>query len=804
MNGKSIGIVLFLFCTFANISQLKAQQPDSLLTILDRNYPQEKIYVHFDRPYYNSGETIWFKAYLLSSNLPSMISSTMYAELIDDRGNVMERKTMPVYAGSASGDFALPDTMRSSMVYVRAYTPWMLNFDSSFLYLKPIRIITAQEKTTTAKKESKFTLTFFPEGGEMVESVDTRIAFKATDEQGFPIKVKGDIVDSKGQKLASFSDAHDGMGYFQFRPDPGEKYKAVWKDSKGQSRETPLPGAKPSGVVLNVTNIGNNITYTLSRSENVPADQRMFNVVAQMQQQMVYMARVNLSAKNKVTAPLPADQLPDGIMQVTLFTEQGQALAERIVFINHDTYYFITDLHATTKNLGPKAKNVLQIDIGDTLVSNISIAVTDAGTNTFQREEENIYSHILLSSDIKGYVYDPAYYFSSTADSVQQHLDLVMMTNGWRRFKWEDITAGKWPVIKNIPKPYVTVDGKILGLLSSELVGKDLTMILQTKKNNTQVLSVPVNQKGEFSVNNLIFYDTAKMYYQINNDKNKKLTSTASFDFRNSFMRFPDKPMANLLPVLKPVLPDSSSQKRNERIAKLRRDEFFEGQKVKTLSGVEVTARKISVEQQMDKEYTSGFFSGGDGYTFVTADDNLAASSMSVLDYLQGKVAGLQISTSGPTGGTLSWRGGTPALFLNEMNADVSLIQSTSMSDVAMIKVFRPPFMGAPGGGSGGAVAIYTKKGAARNSEVTGLSFTNVVGYTPVREFYSPNYDAGADKAKGDFRSTLYWNPYLVFDKFTRRLLIPFYNNDNCKKFRVVIEGVNEQGKLTREEKYFE
>ncbi len=804
MTGKSIVTALFFICVLTSKHQLNAQQPDSLLTILDRDFPQEKIYIHYDRPYYNSGETIWFKAYLLSGNLPSMISSTMYAELIDDKGNVMERKTMPVYAGSASGDFALPDTMRASMVYVRAYTPWMLNFDSSFLYLKPIRVITAQEKASTTKRDPKFTLTFFPEGGDLIENVETRVAFKATDDQGFPIKIKGDIVDNKGQKVSSFTDAHDGMGFFPLLPATGLTYKAVWKDSKNQQRETPLPVAKSSGVVLNVTNLGNNITYSLSRNENVPADQRVFKVMAQMQQQMVYMARINLTAKNKVIAPIPADQLPDGIMQVTLFTDQGQAIAERIVFVNHDTYYFITDLHATTKNLAPKAKNVLQIDIGDTLVSNISIAVTDAGTNTFQRDEENIYSHILLSSDIKGYVYNPAYYFSSTADSVQQHLDLVMMTNGWRRFKWEDITAGKWPVIKNYPKPYVTVDGKILGLMPSELVGKDLTMILQTKKNNTQVLSVPVNQKGEFSVNNLIFYDTAKMYYQINNDKNKKLTSTASFDFRNSFIRFPDKPFANLLPVLKPVLPDSSAQKKNERIAKLRRDEFFEGQKVKTLEGVEVTSRKISVEQQMDKEYTSGFFSGGDGYTFVTADDNLAASSMSVLDYLQGKVAGLQISTTGPSGGSLSWRGGTPALFLNEMNADVSLIQSTPMSDVAMIKVFRPPFMGAPGGGSGGAVAIYTKKGAARNSEVTGLSFTNVVGYTPVREFFSPNYDAGADRNKGDFRSTLYWNPYLVFDKFTRRLLIPFYNNDNCKKIRVVIEGVNEQGKLTREEKYFE
>jgi hypothetical protein len=206
----------------------------------------------------------------------------------------------------------------------------------------------------------------------------------------------------------------------------------------------------------------------------------------------------------------------------------------------------------------------------------------------------------------------------------------------------------------------------------------------------------------------------------------------------------------------------------------------------------------------MDEEYTSGFFRGGDGYTFVTADDPLARSGMTVLDYLRGKVAGLQITTNGPTGGTLSWRGGTPSLFLNEMNTDISMIQSTSMNDVAMIKVYRPPFMGAIGGGAGGAIAVYTKKGAQQNSNVTGLSFVKIAGYSPIKEFYSPDYSKDADINKGDYRTTLYWNPFLVFDKQTRAIMIPFYNNDSCKKIRVVVEGVNEQGKLTREEKFFE
>jgi hypothetical protein len=805
MNGKSFfKPALVLFFISGICCRLQAQV-DSLLNELDKNYPQEKIYIHYDRPYYNTGETIWFKAYLFSANLPSLISKTMYAELINEKGDVLQRKTIPVLSSSASGDFALPDTMRVSQVYIRAYTPWMLNFDSSFLYLKPIRIISAQAKTEKAKKEVSFSLQFFPEGGELVEGLESRVAFKAVDDQGFPITVKGDVLDSKKQKIASFSDIHDGMGYFTLKPAADEKYKAVWKDSKGVAHETNLPVAKKSGVVLSVKNEGNTISYSVSRSETLAPDQRNFQVLAHINQAGVYMARVNLSARNKVTAPIPSENLPEGIMQVTLFSDKGQPLAERIVFVNHQNYYFITDVHTKEKNLSKKAKNTLQLDIGDTLISNLSVSITDAGTTTATREEDNIFSHVLLSSDIKGYVHNPAYYFSGTADSLQTHLDLVMMTHGWRRFKWEDVVAGRNPVIKNYPQPYVTVNGQVLGLLPGDLVDKELTVILETKKSSNQFLFVPVSRKGEFTISNLLFYDTAKLYYQFNNDKSKRLTSTASFNFRNSFIILPDKPIANLLPSLKPIIPDSAAQKKNEALAKLRQNEFFEGIKVKELTGVVVTARQRSAAQKKDEEYTSGLFSGGDGYTFDLESDPLAASSRTVLDYLQGKVAGLQVQSNGPTGGSLSWRGGTPSLYMNEMNVQVDQIQSMPMSDVALIKVFRPPFLGAIGGGSGGAIAVYTKKGIQTNSTAKGLDFTSVVGYTTPREFYSPDYSMpSADKDKNDYRATLYWSPYVVFDKFTRRIMIPFYNNDNCKKIRVVIEGMNEQGKLTREEKFFE
>ena len=129
----------------------------------------------------------------------------------------------------------------------------------------------------------------------------------------------------------------------------------------------------------------------------------------------------------------------------------------------------------------------------------------------------------------------------------------------------------------------------------------------------------------------------------------------------------------------------------------------------------------------------------------------------------------------------------------------------SSSNDVALIKVFRPPFFSASGGGEGGAIAVYLKKGEGRDADFKGLDFVRLNGYSSIKEFYSPDYEKLADNAAAnDYRTTLYWNPFLLMDKNSRRIKIPFYNSDNCKKIRVVIEGINKEGQLTREEKVFE
>lgn len=185
-------------------------------------------------------------------------------------------------------------------------------------------------------------------------------------------------------------------------------------------------------------------------------------------------------------------------------------------------------------------------------------------------------------------------------------------------------------------------------------------------------------------------------------------------------------------------------------------------------------------------------------------NDPFAASATSVFQYLQGRVAGLQITDNGADV-SLSWRGSTPELILDEIPSTIDVVRTLSMNDIAYVKVFPPPFFGANGGGAGGAIAIYTRKGDdVKLAPGEGLNFQQVSGYTPYKEFYNPNYENSNPDYTEDARTTLYWNPFILTNGKTKTVQIEFFNNDISKKLRLILEGVNSDGKLARVEKIIE
>jgi hypothetical protein len=814
---------------------LRAQKIDSMMNIYAEAYPQEKIYIHFDKKIYNPGETIWFKAYLFTGADPSLVSKNFYAELSDAAGNILQRKIAPVLESTTAGSFDLPQNMKSGHVHFRAYTTWMTNFDSAFYFEKDIRIYSkktdsagvggapatpgAGTQTGSAIMAGGSTMTgtgptrrdariqFFPESGDMVSGLESLVAFKANDQYGLPVAVKGSLLDGSGKPLLVFNTEHDGMGKFLITPDKNDSLVAVWTDEQGVEHRTPLPRVMPTGAVLRVVGGNQKLLFSISRSAEGGPENKHFMIIAHMHQHMVYKAKVNLEENFMSGGTIPTGQLPTGVLELTVFNDDNLPVAERVVFINNHEFEFDPQLNVLGKSVGKRGRNSLQLEVPDTLRSNFSLAVTDAEADGNLPGDDNIISRMLLTGDIRGYVHNPYYYFSNRSDSTASHLDLIMLTHGWRRFKWDQLAKGKTPVIKYPEQNFISMKVEVLGI-DPYKINKDesLNVILSKKDSSTQMLSVPHLSGDKFGVTGLLFYDTAKAFYMFNVDH--KLSNEAAITFNNGLLR--GGKMARPLTMAHDwwTAEDSAFFRRNQQILdEAARVKPFEDKKIKTLETVTVRAREKTDKEKLDEKYTSGMFSGGDAFTFDLNTDPFAGAMVDIFQYLQGKVAGLQITTGSGPGGqpSLQWRGSTPSLYLNEMQVDASQLQSTPVSDIAMVKVFRPGSGVGFGGGGGGVIAVYTKKGGDEKKadpNFKGLDHTLLIGYSTMKQFYTPDYDLqNAPVELEDLRSTLYWKPFVLTDKDSRRVDIKFYNNDISRKIRVVLEGMNEEGKLCRIEK---
>ena len=793
--------ILSFFSFLIIVSFAKAQKIDSVLNVYAENYQSEKVHVHFDKTAYNAGETIWFKSYVLLANAPSDYSKTFYADWYDDKGRLLKHTAMPMLLSSARGQFSIPPNYTGHTVFVKAYTQWMLNFDSSFIFEKSIPVFSKNSKTNSSNNTLAAAIHFFPEGGDLFTGISSRVAFKVEDQHGRPVFARGVLKNSANKILDSFITVHDGMGSFELEPKVNETYYAEWLDQNGVKHSDALPTVKPSGATIEVETIDGKSIVIAKRTATVTDNFKTMYLLATMNQQLVYRSRVNFASKQSATGEIPTATLPSGILRVTMFDADWKPVAERITFINNHDYEFFPSVRAVTKSFDKRKKNILEIEVGDTLLSNMSVSITDADLPT--EKSTSIISQLLLSSELKGKINNADYYFSSSADSVANHLDLVMLTNGWRRYKWEDIVAGKFPRFSySKDSDYLEIKGKVFGsAFERKNAGQSLNVFLQSKDSSKQLMIIPVDADGNFAQKNMLFFDTVKLYYMFNGDK--KLTNKAEVVFQNGLLS-PTKNNLKQAPSYLSLPNENGEQRLKYFLDEQERLKRFMAST--TLAEVTVKTRAKSKVEELDEKYTSGLFSGGDSYQFDVNDDVFALGKMDVFQYLQGRVAGLQINYNSNSGQpALTWRGGSPSLYLDEMpNTSPDMLMSVPMSDIAYIKVFRPPFIGSTGGGGNGAIVIYTKKGNDGKriySNTPGLSTSVLGGYSTYKEFYSPNYDTQKFDEGPDTRTTLYWNPFIITDKRNKTVQLEFYNNDISKKFKLVLEGMNSDGKLARVEK---
>lgn len=799
----------WILCTlllFFSAASLYGQTVASTIDRYGDKLPAEKLHLHFDKEIYLPGETAWFKAYIFEEHQPSARSTSLYVLLYDDAGQLLATNTYPVFNAAASGSISLPVLVNSNRVFCRAYTSWMLNFDSSFLFSKTIRLYTAP--VTEAPAKSATSLLFFPEGGDIIEGERNTIAFKAAFNNGLPYPVTALIKKaSTGQTLLSVNSQHNGMGRFDMEQEAGEQYYAVWTDHNGTAQKTYLPPPKSAGVSFKMIQQKNRLVYNVV--SHLPADS--LHVLAYLYQTVVYAADIPAGNGSRYTGKFLTDSLPSGVMQLTVFDQQWQPVAERVCFINNQHYRFnaaVTMLHTDTEK---RKKNEIEISVSDSIPANLSLSVTDAGFDNIAAGE-NIYSNILLKGDIRGYIHEPAYYFDTTHQNAAAYLDLVMMTHGWRRYNWDMVRNGKLPPVKYYDSTYLGINAKIDTRVLPKLPQEErLNLLVKTKDSTTQFYSAQPGKNGLVKFDRLLFYDSAKLYYSFNlhkeYNKDIEMQLPAVLPAISQWMDVNEMPPhtspANI------VLNDSAG---TPYAISVFTDTGFGGAKM--MQGVTVKSGgwhnwKNNPLLKMDEKYTQGLFSGGaNTFSLDLVHDEKAQHQIDIYSYIRNRIPGLRVGTYNIINGrSLFYLEKGVNVYIDEQEMTYSDLENLSINQVAYIKLIPSYFgrgMDAGGSTMQPALAVYTRKGSdvtERAPKETDLVNMKMAGYSPYKEFYVPDYSQNSNNTVPDNRTTLLWVPEIFTDGQHPKIRLQFYNSDLAKRFKIVAEGMNQQGQLIHIEK---
>lgn len=895
-------ILRFIIISFLALLQagfVYSQDTVSLNTLIQKNqklvdeFPTEKVYLHFDKPYYAVGDTIWFKAYIASGqDQPSDLSKIVYVDLISDKDTLVNSMRLPVVNTSAYGSLTLdPLVYKSGNYRVRAYTYWMLNGDESYFFNKNIQIgnaisrkvittisikgedggasakasvqvlykdpegkplanarvewrlisnfediskgrgttdaqgiltlaLTANQKAaldagvletiletaddkqiiSTFPLKNSFAeadIQFFPEGGELIENVRSKVGFKALGEKGLGIGVKGEIVDNTGKLISTLESQHLGMGIFALSPEPGQSYKANLSFSNGVKKTVAIPAAKSAGIVLSAINTdpANLMLRVTSNNAYFAANQnKSLYIVARSKGVICYAAKASLTAAT-FSASIPKDKFPTGIVQITLFTASGEPITERLVFIKqHDVLTLAVNSDKKTYGARQPVKmNVTAKSNNVPIEGNFSISVINESKVPYdENKESTILSTFLLSSELKGYIEEPNYYFNQVNEKKRSDLDILMLTQGYRKFAYQDIIADKAPAINFLPEQGIEFSGTLRSANGMPVSKGSLKLVVPKSRFYAEALT---DVNGIFRFKNVIVPDSAEVSITARTSTGARnmmiMLDGSAFPAVSKNVNAPDE-VLNIDSLLSPYLQNSQRQYRLS---------------AQMLQEVVVKAAPIKKASHTDYPALSGLSMLADH----TIDNERFKGCNVMISCLQTAAMGLTFSDNNFFV-TRVFNSGLKvpvAIFLDGMQIEATFLNNIVPSDVESVEIFLKDDLGLVNRtyGTNGVLSIYSKKDAKKPVTADDLKKlfppNNVLTFNPQgfiksREFYSPKYITPQSRTSGsDLRTTVYWNPRIFTDK-NGNMSFEFYNGDNKGNYKATVEGTDINGNLAR------
>ncbi len=783
-----IGVILMLWgmqSAFPNAgSDRISRKVTEGLEIMEYSYPGQKVFLHLDKDEYLAGETLWFKAYVVNATTlrPDTLSTNFHVELINAHEELAALVFMRLNNGFAEGDISLPDSLSEGSYRIKAYTDWMRNFDEELFFWKDIHIANPIEenfikrrdvwknrwfnrKLDNARESMQFAL--FPEGGHLLAGHENRVAFKAADELGGPVDASGVLLDGNGEQVLEFSVFHDGMGDFAFTPEPGTNYSAKVTFANGEEDTYRLPGVRDDGYLLTAgkgdEHVHVNVRASLADAPGAPAHSVYLLVHARGRK--VFLEH-NTLGEDGLAVDIPLNELPTGISQVVLFSDQGDPVAERLVFVNHGDIHEAEIFQLATQGEGTDEHSVTVELAADDIINGggYSLAVLDINDQSYNQMRANIASSLLLTSDIGETIKDPWYYLHSTSDEVKRAADLLMLTHGWRRYEWENIMARSFPQITHGFPKGISIEG-VVSPRSSEREAGEVEVELAIDSDGVDVYSATTNDQGEFSFSNLEYYDqfTAKLRIdQFVRARDLRadidFRDTEDIDYVNNFHTQP-----------------FSVTSRGDDWERTRRPEtIFTSRPL-----VEPSRQDISMYSDVDQ---------------VIYFNDIRDQHNTVMDVLRTRVRGLRIiGNEIVLRGQSSFRMSNEPLFLvDEVVVNRSSFLGISVYSIDRLEVMTGPSTAILGSrGANGALLIYTQRGDGHRH---GTYEYFMQGFHVPAETFESKIDT--DKfARHDIPRTLFWEANAEPDE-DNLISATFPVDAHVRNMRLVIQGVGENGEI--------
>ena len=788
--------IVFVISLFVIVSEAFAQSYSEKIVNYYKAVPQEKVYVHTDKSNYLAGDSIWFRGYVANAltNRQSPLSYYLYVDLVNSKNSIVSHSMLLTDSiGIFDNAIGLSPKLPTGVYRIVAYTSYMRNFPQEKFFSKEIRvtgIIESQEgKRANGSNGSNgakgangrrvaapFSISVMPEGGNLVAGMMQKLAFKAIGRDGYGRDVSVKVVNGDGTVITEGKSQHLGMGYVNIEA-TSEPLFLEATDDEGSSERIALPEALTTGVSIAAVQHGDFLIVHPIYSPGMDLQRIM----------LVIHGSLNIAVGENITGEdvkIPLSNMHEGVTLLSLVDKAtNKILAERAVFIRNakaDEGRKGCDITSVMPR-GDKARSLVKTTI--TVPAGVySLSVTDKNSTIVDSLQDNIVSSLLLSSDVKGYVEQPQYYFRDVTAKTDFDLDLLMLTQAWRRYDISDILnnirpKGKYPIEQS-----QAIEGEIGGIWKKNMKTPSLLIICRNPKM-TRIIDL--NESGHFMVEGLQFVDSTEFLISALNHKGKT-------SFMNLEIAEPDIPkhIMSATPNLFPTEEYMGASGFKLRQSHLRNMALVE------LPDLDVVGKKR--EKPINSYGIEADLSFGD-------DDDRLKYSYTMNDLLNNLFAKTTIDGLGRE----TFAG---TVIVDGFPYEKDYVMDLMPQDFERVEYMRPHnagnmiFSDSEGNYQNsveyGVLIIQLRKGSNSNEQTGKNAFaTKVVmplGYKQDVEFYVPVYDT-PEKRKSttsDIRTTIYWNPRIIIDGSGKKE-VEFYLPDNSAELHYDLQGLSKSGPIS-------